>query len=197
MPKSDLFRRLGVFALDNFIDPDFCSVIQLEMRMSKNHETAKVSREGTNRVDEAIRRTKLVSVSTEITQVISQRLMQIEPGLENHFGVRLANPEDLNFLAYNRGDFFKLHTDCDTSENAHSCIQKRKISIVLFLNGESTTSTSDSYEGGSLILYGLIEQPQWANYGFSIRGQAGLLIAFRSDIFHEVTPVTQGRGVQW
>jgi predicted 2-oxoglutarate/Fe(II)-dependent dioxygenase YbiX len=48
------------------------------------------------------------------------------------------------------------------------------------------------YNGGKLILYGLIPTPDWEHYGFPVTAETGLLIAFRSDIFHEVTPVTAG-----
>jgi len=44
-----------------------------------------------------------------------------------------------------------------------------------------------------LTLYGLIPNPRWENYGFTVENEAGLLIAFPSGIVHEVTPVVRGR----
>jgi SM-20-related protein len=34
---------------------------------------------------------------------------------------------------------------------------------------------------------------QWKNIGLPLDARAGLLIAFRSEVFHEVQPVTHGQ----
>ena len=71
-------------------------------------------------------------------------------------------------------------------------MQQRQVSVVLFLNSESEIPNPDAYAGGSLTLYGLLQEPLWEKYGFSLKGETGLLVAFRSDVFHEVIPVTEG-----
>jgi SM-20-related protein len=38
----------------------------------------------------------------------------------------------------------------------------------------------------------LVRDPRWQSVGFGVEGEEGLLIAFRSDLLHEVTPVTHG-----
>ena len=55
---------------------------------------------------------------------------------------------------------------------------------VLFLN--------DDYTGGALTLYGLVDDPKWRDYGFAVAPAPGLLVAFPSDMLHEVTPVIAG-----
>jgi predicted 2-oxoglutarate/Fe(II)-dependent dioxygenase YbiX len=43
-----------------------------------------------------------------------------------------------------------------------------------------------------LTFYGLLPGPAWERIGFPLRGEEGLLVAFRSEILHEVTAVRQG-----
>ena len=94
---------------------------------------------------------------------------------------------------YRPGDFYRPHRDRaaragDFVEGARS----RRVSVVLFLN--------DGYSGGALTLYGLVDDPKWRAYGFPIAPAPGLLIAFASDLVHEVTPVTAGErctAVSW
>ena len=46
--------------------------------------------------------------------------------------------------------------------------------------------------GGSLTFYGLMKAPGMEKAGMPLAPEAGLLVAFRSDIMHEVNPVTRG-----
>jgi predicted 2-oxoglutarate/Fe(II)-dependent dioxygenase YbiX len=192
MPDAAFFQRLGVFVLKDFLGVESCRAIASEMQMPHSLKPAKISRDGSDRVDEDIRSTKLVTVSKATTSLLEQHLALVKPKLEEHFSVELDNSEEPHFLAYKEGDFFKPHTDSSTSYNAHGYIQQRRVSVVLFVNGEASSSAQYNYTGGSLILYGLIKQPCWENYGFNIQGEPGLLIAFASDIYHEVTPVLEG-----
>jgi predicted 2-oxoglutarate/Fe(II)-dependent dioxygenase YbiX len=192
MPQADFFRRLGVFTCDTFLDNHLCCTIQEEMQLSQS-EPARLNRDGIERVDEAIRRTKIVTVSQELTQFVNTQLVKIKPQIESHFNVKLDEPEEPHFLSYREGDFFKLHQDSEASDEANTVIQKRYISVVIFLNREMAAPALNSYAGGSLILYGLLHQPQWENYGFAVQGAPGMLIAFPANVYHEVTSVTQGR----
>jgi SM-20-related protein len=193
MPEADFFQRLGVFAIKEFLDVDLCNNLQAEMRLSKSVSPASVTNaEGLDRVDEDTRRTKLVEVSKNLKNSVKQHLAAIKPKIEAHFGVALDECESSQFLAYKEGDFFKPHTDSSTSTTSHNYIQQRRVSVVIFLNGESASANQNSYSGGSLILYGLLDNASWKDYGFNIKGEPGLLIAFASDVYHEVTPVTKG-----
>lgn len=162
------------------------------MRQPQSLEPAQITTDGIARVDEAIRRTKLIRVSDETQSLMQERLKNVKTQIEEYFQVALDECEQPQFLAYKEGDFFKVHTDSSTSSAADDTIRQRRVSTVLFLNGESSPPNETSYTGGSLVLYGLIKQPLWENYGFNIQGEPGLLIAFASDVYHEVMPVTQG-----
>jgi SM-20-related protein len=71
-------------------------------------------------------------------------------------------------------------------------VRERQVSAVIFLNSAAEARGPESYSGGALTFYGLIDGPCWRGYGFPLVGEQGLLIAFRSDVLHEVTVVTRG-----
>ena len=71
-------------------------------------------------------------------------------------------------------------------------MRDRLVSVVLFLNDETDEPGTDSYTGGSFIIYGILDDPRFENRGFKVQGAEGTLVAFRSEKFHEVTPVTSG-----
>ncbi len=192
MPDAAFFQNLGVFVRKGFLDAKICSALRIKMTLSQSHSQAVVTDDGIDRVDETIRKTKIVKVDKETEHLIDKSLNAIKPEIETHFGIELNDCENLNFLVYKEGDFFKPHTDSSTSKDAHGYVQQRRVSVVIFVNGESLTPDSDSYTGGQLILYGLIKDPLWEKCGFNIYGESGLLIAFAADLFHEVTCITQG-----
>jgi SM-20-related protein len=66
------------------------------------------------------------------------------------------------------------------------------VSIVVFLNGEGDPADDQSYTGGSLTFYGLMRDARADDRGFPVTGEAGLLVAFPSQLVHSVTPVTCG-----
>jgi SM-20-related protein len=191
MPTADFFARLGVLVIKNFLEVDLCRRICAEARESPGGP-AWVVNQAEERVDESVRRTRQVKVSRETSTLVKNRLLAIEPQVESHFHLTLSDCEKPVFLVYREGDFFVTHQDSDKENQYFEVYRNRRVSAVVFLNGESADPGPESYTGGSLTLYGLIDQPQWKTRGFPVVGEPGLLIAFRSDVIHEVTPVTRG-----
>lgn len=62
------------------------------------------------------------------------------------------------------------------------------MSVVVFLNDAAAPIT---FEGGQLRLYGVLD-PARDDLGVDLEPRAGTLVAFRSDLLHEVTPITAG-----
>jgi SM-20-related protein len=191
MPAADFFRSLGLFVAKDFFDGSWCEHLRLEASSgSKSHAT--VVNKSLERLDEGVRKTKWVEVSTPTISTVKARLLAVKPRLESHFNVKLAGCEEPQFLAYKAGDFFRLHQDNADDPEAFAYIRERQVSAVIFLNSEAEALGPESYYGGALTFYGLIDDPRWKTYGFPLVGERGLLIAFRSDILHEVAVVTQG-----
>ena len=64
----------------------------------------------------------------------------------------------------------------------------------MFLNDESAEPSSTTYEGGRLTFYGLLDDEGLGgkSMAFPVPGEAGLFVAFPTDVIHEVTPVLRG-----
>ena len=190
MPTADFFTRFGVFVIKDFFDADLCARLRSETR-SNAHIQATVYKR-IDRVDESARRTKAAKVSAQTISFVKERLLAVKPMLESHFNLTLTGCQEPQFLSYKEGDFFQPHQDSSDESDYAEYIKARQVSVVIFLNGETREPTPDSYTGGSLIFYGLMNDPRCQAIGFPLSGEAGLLIAFRSDIFHEVKTVTHG-----
>ncbi len=64
--------------------------------------------------------------------------------------------------------------------------------MIIFINQEGEDLDEGDYVGGNLTFYGLLNDPNWQNIGLPLESEPGLLIAFRPDMPHEVTPITEG-----
>lgn len=89
-----------------------------------------------------------------------------------------------------KSDFFAPHNDGNESSYADNC-RVRQVSAVVFLNDPDTVP--DRFLGGELVLYGLVDRPEWEGVGMPFPAKTGTLLAFRSALWHEVKAVTEGR----
>jgi SM-20-related protein len=192
MSALDFFSRLGVFHIRNFFDAEVCAKLRAEVRSARGVSTMIYKGGFAFGVDEEGRRAKSRKVSDETKLLVKRRLEEVRPSLEAHFGTGLRGIEGPDFLTYKPGDFFLAHRDSNADQDAPETLKDRRVSVVIFLNGESEERDAAGYSGGSLTIFGMIDAPGWASKGFPLRGREGLLVAFRSELFHEVEPVTSG-----
>lgn len=194
MPTADFFCKLGVYVDRNFLAPELCAELVSSVSAAHREDSAVVDGGTAERAIKLdVRRTKSAYVSESTIASIQEKIVSLKEPLQKHFSVALESFEKTDFLVYEEGDFFRAHADSDDSESKPDYIKRRKLSIIVFLNSETAEPVVDSFCGGSLVLYGLMKNSQWVHYGFSLRGEAGLLIAFPSNLVHEVMPVTAGR----
>ena len=193
MPNADFFTRFGLFAAKGFFDTKLCAKFRCEMLSSTLSAATLVDGYTTlERLKQNIRKTMHADVSASTASFAKERLMALKPKLEEHFELSLDDCEKPQFLVYSEGSYFLPHTDGADEPGKPQYIRNRKVSIIIFLNEESDEPAPDAYCGGALTFYRLIDKPEWKRYGFHLNGETGLLIAFRSDILHEVTAVTSG-----
>jgi SM-20-related protein len=193
MPTAEFFTRLGLFVHKNFLEQELCARCCSEMKEAVQAQATIVSPNGTNVIDENIRKVKWVDVPAATISLVRARLLALMPTLERHFNVALTGYESPQFLTYHEGDFYRVHNDGGNGADTPAPTRERKVSVVIFLNGQAQQQADDSYCGGSLTFYGLIDDPRWLTYGFPLHNEPGLLIAFRSDILHQILPVTYGK----
>ena len=131
-------------------------------------------------VADDLRRTMRIEVKPGIAEELVASLEAVRDQSARHFDVVLARTEDPQFLRYRQGDFYVRHMDRDLEG-----VNQRKVSVIIFLNSPGAAT----FTGGGLKFYGVLAGRP---VPFTLVPEEGLLIAFRSDIPHEVERVTAG-----
>jgi len=191
MPTAEFFTRFGLFVRKNFLAQELCTRCCSEMNAAAQAQATIAGPNETDILDENIRKVKWADVPATSVSLVEARLLALIPTLERHFNVTLTECQPLSFLTYQEGDFYHVHDDC--GDDARPDHRGRKVSVVIFLNRQAQQPADDTYCGGSLTFYGLIDDPRWLTYGFPLNSEPGLLIAFRSETIHQVLPVTHGK----
>lgn len=185
MQILDLFRKLGIYVEESFLDPELCASLRKQMDMSPR-SVAKVYLENidSEHIDTQIRRTEYCDLPTNWQQLVSEKIYALKPCLENFFNESFAKIyEEPKYLQYHSGHYFSPHTDGQAN---------RRINISLYLNNQTSTLEKQGYVGGELKLYDLIQSPGWKNRSLIVPGIEGMLIAYPAETIHEVTPVESG-----
>jgi SM-20-related protein len=192
MPPVSFFGSFGLLAVPAFLERDLCAEIRQEMASAG--EVAATVR-GTDRsyaVDQQSRKTNWAEVSEETSSVVMDRLMSLREKVGDTFGVEVSGVQPPQFLRYREGDFFAAHQDRGSDRKGAEFARQREVSAVIFLNDETDEDRPDTYEGGALTLFGLLDSGDDRNVGLPVEGEAGALIGFPSEMLHEVTPITRG-----
>lgn len=191
MPKSSFFTKLGLFSCQDFLDSDVCTVLKQSMQAAESY-SATIRNGKKVTVKEHVRLVNQVSLTPSVVTQVTAAIQTLFPSLEKHFQVTIAGMEEPQFLIYRPGNFFTPHQDCTGTPEVLEVRAARKVSVVIFLNSPSSHITNEGYTGGHLKFYGLLKDPPWDQCGLPLEGEEGLLVAFPSALFHEVTPVTLG-----
>jgi SM-20-related protein len=199
LDKFNFLERLGILVVQGFLDLRLCQQILAEAHRSKEFRPARINKSKemftVQEVDTTIRKVQVIKMSKSTVQSVEQRLKMIRLQLEARFQVKLVNLERPILLFYREGDFFLPHRDRIFTEG-HHIIQRREVSIVIFINGGEQTEETDiieteTYTGGELAFY-LLQDEQGHPFGLPLKAKPGLLVAFDSAVMHEVKPVTLG-----
>jgi predicted 2-oxoglutarate/Fe(II)-dependent dioxygenase YbiX len=175
---SNYSSASDVLITPSFIEPVVCADWIADARRS-SAVPAKVTK-AKGRIDLEMRRTSRLFVSAEKEQQINRYLQELKPRLEVHFQTGLSGVESFQFLLYREGDFYKRHADKNDRLDMPDYIKARRVSIVIFLNDETS-----SYTGGTLAVWSLAGP-------IRVQGETGKVVAFRSELMHEVEPVQAG-----
>lgn len=184
-------RRDGTANLDLFVERSFLNAATLAemfaaVRESQGQPATVYGLGDSGAVDERVRRTTRISPPVEMAELVKRLLLARMGAVGEHFGLRLGEVEEPQFLRYEAGDYFVAHQDGNTGM-LRSEREDRKVSTVIFLNKQSDTPEPDAYRGGSLVFH-----PRGASEPLRPKGEAGTLIAFRAETTHEVEPVIDG-----
>ena len=167
-----------VFTATNFIDASACVDLKAEAKQSSAIPAQVTKAKG--RVDLDMRRTSRLFVSHEKELQITGYLQELKPLLQTYFQLPLSGFENFQFLLYRDGDFYKRHADKNDLTETPDYIKARRVSVVIFLDAES-----EVYTGGTLVIWTGAEP-------FRVEGETGKVVAFRSELLHEVEPIQSG-----
>jgi predicted 2-oxoglutarate/Fe(II)-dependent dioxygenase YbiX len=196
MSNGDFIRKFGLFVEPEFLDSTTCSRVVAEARAAAAEKGIVVGgrevRGMGGAVDESVRKVWNVQVGGATESEISYKLEGLRPTLEQHFNIRFSAREGPYFLRYDEGGFHVPHRDSRSSSPVE--VRKREVSVIIFLNPSvDDRAIGDGYGGGELFLYGLFDDPKLKNFGFSVEATPGLLLAYRSQQAHGVSPVKFGQ----
>ena len=181
-----------LFLVRDFLDPQTCAAVKAEARAAAGHPAPVYIEGAEGHVHEDVRKTSSLEVSAATAADVERRLGELREEIGGRFGLSLEGCEPPQFLRYGEGDFFVRHQDGDTDQTDFDHLRVRKVSVVVFVNGGAAEPSVETYGGGELLIYRSKEETGRGPLIFPVPGEAGLLVAFRSDTVHEVTPVTRG-----
>ena len=164
---NDVFVRRG------FWSDDECARLRLAMDQGV-HSPAEVFEEDFI-VKPDVRNALDVAPGDAAVAFVEKTLAAVMRDVARHFGMPLRTSEGAGFLRYGTGGLYKVHRDVieDVAEQF-----PRRISVVVFLS---------AVQGGELRLH-----PDDGTAPVDLPPVPGTLIAFRSDVLHEVRPVVDG-----
>jgi predicted 2-oxoglutarate/Fe(II)-dependent dioxygenase YbiX len=190
-PTAAFFQRLGLYLVRGFLGAEECARFRAEARRAeatpgKVFESAE---HWVEHVNENLRHARTANVAQSTVSSITSRLMALKPTLERYFEARMTYCEPPQFVVYPVGGLFEPHPDATQDEDLPESMRRRRASVIIFLNAEG--SGPEPYSGGVLTFYppsgDALEQ-----YGFPLTSEEGLLVAFRPELVHGVTPITSG-----
>ncbi|MFI5348582.1 MAG: 2OG-Fe(II) oxygenase [Elusimicrobiota bacterium] len=188
MPSLAFFRDHGIFVEERFFDAAACARLRSEIRRGQAEKYRLVKDGSPGEVlDEDSKRSWKVRVNESTEAMVVAGLGSLKPRLEKHFALSFTESTKPAFLRYGEGSFCKPHRDADAGAAA-----KFPVAVVVLLSAATTAPAADGFGGGELRFYGLLDGPGWEGCGFPVEAEAGSLLAFRSDVVHEVRPVTFG-----
>jgi SM-20-related protein len=189
MTTLDGVARFGLYVLRGFFDERTREEIIAEMRSARGAPVTVYGQGSSGSIDERVRKGVRHEPSRETVESVRRRLLECKREVEEYFRVSLSECEEPQFLRYRVGDFFVAHQDGNTGL-LRLDQEARRVSVVIFLSRPSDDPDEGDYCGGSLVFHDW--RPGRGGGELRLAGEAGTLVAFRSETTHEVTPVTHG-----
>jgi len=132
-----------------------------------------------------------LAVSRETTLDTVRRLSDLAPLIAEHFDETVTEIEHPQFLCHRPGDDFPERQDNSDDPHQPAWQERRRLSIVIFVNGPSTEHVSGEHPGydrGELRLFRTSpDSPYWAS-----TAKSGTLVAFSAKAWHQFAPIHSG-----
>lgn len=192
MITSESAARFNLFLIQGFFDAPTCENMLAEMCSAQSNPATVYRDAAAGTIDERMRKTTRLVMSPATVEMVRRRLLERKEIVEDHFKVSLSDCEEPQFLRYTVGDFFVAHQDGNTGLIRFDRERVRRVSVSIFLNDQAAAPEPGTYGGGSLVFHRPAPSASREDSLLHLGGEAGLLVAFRPETTHEVTPVTRG-----
>ena len=189
MPRPQVFADLGLFIREGFLDAGQCRQLARTMAAAAGDPAEVLAREGGLSTDEHARRAWDLTLPDDLQSLLVDHVESLRPAIEEAFGFDLEPCDGLCALRYRAGGFYGAHRDSAETPDPYG-LHRRRVSVVVFVNGPDDVLAP--FTGGRLRFYGLFDEATGEGTGLDMEPEGGTLVAFRSEILHEVTPVEAG-----
>jgi SM-20-related protein len=179
-----------LYLVREFFDAQSCDELLGELRLCDERPATVYGAGESGAVDERVRRVARLAPSAETVERVKLRLLELMEEIGAHYRLLLGGCEEPQFLRYRVGDFFVAHQDGNTGMLLSERERSRKVSVIIFINGQSESVGPDTYDGGSLVFSDWGAGREFMR--FELHADAGALVAFPAETTHEVLPVTRG-----
>jgi predicted 2-oxoglutarate/Fe(II)-dependent dioxygenase YbiX len=180
-------HKFDLHVVEEFFDRGTCRRLIEEIRRGETSAALTYGKGVSAVVDERTRNVSRTAVSSTSMIEVTRRLVEYLPRLRDHFDLPVSTIEEPQFLWYRSGSFFVAHQDGNTKLIQLESDRLRRISLSVFLNQQDEAGAPDCYSGGSLVF-----TDRMTGDRHDVQGQTGKLVAFRSELTHEVTPIESG-----
>lgn len=182
--------NFNLYLIRDFFDARQCSEMIAKLCNAEVQAATVYGKTDGASIDERTRKAALLMPAQDLVDRVKRRLLERREEINSRYGLELNSCEEPQFLRYREGDFFVAHQDGNTGMLQSEREQRRKISVVVFLNQQSEIPQAGCYGGGDLVF---TEWRRGRHRGqFHLSGDPGTLAAFPSETTHEVIPVTHG-----
>ena len=189
--QNNLLKRLGLYIQEAFLTAQECAELTLRMTTATGQAASVYGRASSAEQKLTTRRTSSVDLDAAHDRAMAERFTACRDDLARHFSIALSEHEPAQYLVYRAGSYYRPHRDRRALPAAPDDDTGRRISAVVFLSQPDATGIA-GYAGGELRFFDLIDAPEWRGLGLTCEATPGLLVAFPSDVLHEVTDVTRG-----
>ena len=165
-----------------FLSPDECLSVRHAMD-GGTVEAAEILAGGAQRRPR-VRNASLIEPAARVISHVEARLEFCRELVGASLQVGLGAREGPGFIRYPDGGYYRPHIDCGVDPQWPDA-SRRAASLVIFLNSSRAQSEEGEFDGGLLRLCETDGE-------IDVAPEAGLLVAFPSDVLHEVTPVCGG-----
>jgi len=190
MLSHAILKQLGLFSRPDLLTADQCRDWRLRAVKAEGRP-GRVYRHGKAYQDDEARRTQEVGLTPEDKERLDAQIAAVCPALDRHFNMALGPLRECRCMLYDSGDFFVPHYDVAKDDGEPiSNVHKRVVTLLIFLNAPDDLEVP--YQGGDLNFFGLLDIPDSDQHGFSLEAKQGMVVAFKSDVLHSVTPILSG-----